>query len=292
MAEASIAKVKLVADTRLAVGEGPLWHPGEGKLYWLDIINGEIHRYDPRSGRHERIFKGEVIGGFTIQADGSLLLFMARGAVRRWEKGEESTVIDEIPEERETRFNDVIADPEGRVFCGTMATEKRPGCLYRLDRDRAVTRILDGIGISNGLGFSPDEKRLYYTDSAKREIYVFDYEREKGTISNKRVLIRIPAAEGEPDGLTVDAEGYIWSARWNGGCIVRYDPKGREVLRIKLPAKKVSSLTFGGKDCKDIYISTAGGENREEEGPGAGALFCLNLGIQGRAEYPSRISCQ
>jgi len=283
--------VKIVADTRLAVGEGPLWHPGEAKLYWLDIENGSIYRYDPQAGRHERVYKGEVIGGFTIQADGALLLFMDRGAIRIWDRGGISTIVEEMPEERETRFNDVIADPEGRVFCGTMATEKRPGCLYRLDRDGTLSRILDGIGISNGLGFSPDRKRLYYTDSAKGEIYVFDYERESGTISNKRVLIRIPASEGEPDGLTVDAEGYIWSARWNGGRIVRYNPKGQEVLQVKLPAKKVSCLTFGGKDYRDIYITTAGGDNRDEEGPGAGALFCVNLGIQGLAEFPSRVMC-
>lgn len=281
----------IVADTRLVVGEGTLWHAGEQKLYWLDIPNGSIYRYDPREGRHERIYAGEVIGGFTIQADGSLLLFMARGAVRTWKRGELSTVIEEIPEERETRFNDVIADPEGRVFCGTMSTPKRPGCLYRLGRDGKITRLLEGIGISNGLGFSPDRKRLYYTDSAKGEIYVFDYDNAGGTISNQRVLIRVPASEGEPDGLTVDAEGYLWSARWNGGCIVRFSPEGREVLRVELPARKVSCLTFGGMDCQDIYISTAGGDKRDEEGPGAGALFCLNLGIRGRAEFPSRVLC-
>jgi D-xylonolactonase len=282
---------KIVADTRLSVGEGTLWHEGEQKLYWLDIPNGSIYRYDPCESRHERVYEGEVIGGFTIQADGSLLLFMAKGAVRIWKRGELSTVIEEIPEERETRFNDVIADPEGRVFCGTMSTSKRPGCLYRLQRDGEIVRVLDGIGISNGMGFSPDRKRLYYTDSAKGEIYVFDYEQRSGAIGNQRVLIRIPASEGEPDGLTVDAEGYIWSARWNGACIVRFSPEGREVLRVKLPAKKVSCLTFGGKDHKDIYVSTAGGEKREEEGPGAGALFCLSLGIQGRAEFASRILC-
>jgi sugar lactone lactonase YvrE len=282
---------KIVADTRLVVGEGTLWHEGEQKLYWLDIPNGSIYRYDPREGGHERIYAGEVIGGFTIQADGSLLLFMARGAVRIWKRGEISTVIEEIPEERDARFNDVIADPEGRVFCGTMSTPKRPGCLYRLEREGKIVRLLEGIGISNGLGFSPDRKRLYYTDSAKGEIYVFDYERKSGTIRNQRVLIRVPASEGEPDGLTVDAEGCLWSARWNGGCVVRFSPEGREVLRVELPARKVSCLTFGGKDHKDIYISTAGGDKRDEEGPGAGALFRLNLGIQGRAEFPSRVLC-
>jgi sugar lactone lactonase YvrE len=288
---------RMVADTRLACGEATLWHEAEQKLYWLDIPNGEIYRYDPREGRHERVHAGEVIGGFTIQADGSLLLFMAKGAVRIWRperpERELSTVIAEIPAERDTRFNDVIADPEGRVLCGTMSTStpRGTGRLYRLERDGRLTCLLDGIGISNGMGFTPDRRRMYYTDSSKGEIYVFDYERQSGALRNRRVLIRVPASEGEPDGLTVDAEGFIWSARWNGGCIVRFDPEGREVLRVGLPARKVSCLTFGGRDHKDIYISTAGGDKREEEGAGAGALFCVNLGIPGCAEFASRILC-
>ncbi len=284
---------RVVADTRLACGEGTLWHEAEQRLYWLDIPKGSIYRYDPREGRHERVHAGEVIGGFTIQADGSLLLFMARGAVRIWKRGELTTVIEGLPEEQEARFNDVIADPEGRVFCGTLSTlsPQRPRCLYRLERDGSMARILEGIGISNGMGFTPDLKRMYYTDSSKGEIYVFDYERSSGAIRNQRVLIRIPASEGEPDGMTVDEEGFLWSARWNGGCIVRFSPEGREVLRVRLPARKVSCLTFGGRDHRDIYISTAGGDQRELEGPGAGALFCVNLGIAGRAEFASRVLC-
>jgi sugar lactone lactonase YvrE len=289
--EVKAVEAKIVVDTRLAIGEAPLWHAGEQRLYWLDIPTGSIYRYDPRDGRHEKIHSGEVIGGFTIQTDGSLLLFMARGTVRCWNRGRMTTVMEEIPEERETRFNDVIADPEGRVFCGTMGTERRKGCLYRLEKDRRVVRVLEGIGISNGLGFSPDRKRLYYTDSSKGEIYVFDYDSGSGAIANQRVLIRVPPSEGEPDGLTVDAEGYLWSARWNGGCLIRFSPEGQEVLRIKLPAKKVSSLTFGGPDYQDLYITTAGGDKRSEEGPGAGALFYLNPGIRGMAEFPSRIQC-
>jgi D-xylonolactonase len=130
---------------------------------------------------------------------------------------------------------------------------------------------------------------MYYTDSARGEIYAFDYDLSSGAIRNQRVLIRVPAGDGEPDGLAVDAEGFIWSARWNGSAIVRFSPEGREVLRVGLPARKVSCLAFGGADHRDIYISTAGGGQREEEGPGAGALFRVNLGIAGRAEFASRI---
>jgi len=218
-----------------------------------------------------------------------LLVFMPKGAVRIWREGEVTTVVDEIPDERESRFNDVIADPAGRVFCGTMPTKDRLGRLYRLDPDGTVTKLLDGIGCSNGMGFTPDRKRMYYTDSPKREIYLFDYDQDTGAITNQRVFVRTPKGEGVPDGMTVDAEGYVWSARWGGSCLARYAPDGTEDRRIHFPAKKVSSVMFGGKNYTDIYVTTAGGNNKEEDSPGAGALFRVNLGIRGVPEFPSRI---
>jgi D-xylonolactonase len=283
-------KPDLIADYACITGEGPLWHPLEKRLYWLDIPQGRIFRYDPATGRHEICHQAdEAIGGLTIQADGALLLFMARGAVRRWHDGMLETIIAEIPQEREGRFNDVIADPEGRIFCGTMPTEERLGRLYRLDPDGTLTQALDAVDISNGMGFSPDLQHLYYTESRRRTIYRFDYNRATGALSNRRVFVEIPLGEGVPDGLTVDVEGYVWSARWDGGCLVRYTPEGQEEKRITFPATKVSSVTFGGPDFTDIYVTTAGGDDKTENGPGAGALFHLNLGIQGRAEFFSRI---
>jgi D-xylonolactonase len=281
---------ELLADYRCVVGEGPLWHPDEQRLYWIDIPTGRIFRYEHASGTHEQCYGGEVVGGFTIQADGALLLFMARGAVKIWREGELTTVIDEIPGERESRFNDVIADPAGRVFCGTMPTENQLGRLYRLDTDGTLTVLLDGIGVSNGMGFTRDRERMYFTDSAKREIYLFDYDQATGALTDQRVFVQTPEGEGIPDGMTVDAEGCVWSARWDGRCLVRYAPDGTEVLRINFPAKKVSSVTFGGTDYTDIYVTTAGGDRKAQEGPGAGALFHLNLGIRGVPEFPSRIS--
>lgn len=282
---------QLIADYNCETGENPLWHPLEQRVYWVDIPTGRLFRYTPASKRHELCFQAaEAIGGFTIQADGALLLFMARGAVRIWREGQPLvSVIEEIPEERESRFNDVIADPAGRVFCGTMPTGERLGRLYRLDTDGALTKLLDGIGCSNGMGFTPDGCHLYYTDSPKREIYIFDYDRATGAISNQRVFVRISEDDGFPDGMTVDAEGYVWSALWDGGCLVRYAPDGTEVLRLPFPARKVSSVTFGGPDYTDIYVTTANVEGKEKEGPGAGALFRVNLGIRGVPEFFSRV---
>ncbi|MHB8629921.1 MAG: SMP-30/gluconolactonase/LRE family protein [Aggregatilineales bacterium] len=280
---------ELIADYQCETGENPLWHCAEQKLYWIDIPTGRLFRYDPVSGEHEQCFSGGVIGGFTIQADGGLLLFMAKGAVKTWHNGKLTAVIDEIAEERTTRFNDVIADPAGRVFCGTMPTRDRLGRFYRLDTDRTLTKLLEGIGCSNGIGFSLDRSKMYYTDSPTRNIYLFDYDQVSGGITNQRVFVQTPDGEGIPDGLTVDSMGYIWSARWDGACLVRYAPDGTKDLQIAFPARKVSSVTFGGVDHRDIYVTTAGGLNKASEGSGAGALFRLRLGIQGVPEYLSRV---
>lgn len=285
--------LNLIINYACVTGENPLWHPQEQQLYWVDIPTGRLFRFDPATGTHAQCFKAdEAIGGFTVQADGALLLFMARGAVKRWQGGSLTTVISEIPDERKTRFNDVIADPEGRVFCGTMPAPGRLGRLYRLDPDGTLTKVLDGIGVSNGMGFTPDLKQLYYTDSPKRVIYRFDYDRSSGQLGNQQIVINVPDGEGVPDGMTVDAEGCIWSARWNGGCLVRYDPDGAETLRIPFPAKKVTSIAFGGPAYTDMFVTTAGGDRKSEEGLGAGGLFHLNLGIAGRPEFCSRIGLQ
>jgi D-xylonolactonase len=282
---------QLVADYECHTGENPHWHPIEKKVYWTDIPTGRLFRYDPATQQHEQIYDGDVVGGFTVQADGALLLFMARGAVKVWRNGELTTILDEIPDERGSRFNDVIADPMGRVFCGTMSTKERPGRLYRLDPDGSVTLLLEGIGVSNGMGFTPDRKQMYYTDSPARKIYLFDYESETGAIDNQRTFVEVPDTEGEgwPDGMTVDADGYVWSARWDGGCVVRYAPDGTEERRVNFPAKKVASVTFGGEDYTDLYAICAGGQNKSTEGAGAGALFRINLGIRGVPEFFSRI---
>jgi D-xylonolactonase len=279
----------MLADYACHTGENPLWHPMEKRIYWTDIPHGELFWYDPATGQHEHFYKGEQVGGFTIQVDGALLLFMARGAVKIWRNGELTTVIDEIPDERESRFNDVMADPVGRVFCGTMATKDRLGRLYRLDPDGALTLLLEGIGVSNGMGFTPDLTKMYYTDSPARKIYLFDYNQDTGAISNQRTFVEIPEGEGWPDGMTVDVEGCVWSARWDGSALFRYTPEGVEERRITFPCKKVSSVIFGGDDLTDMYVTTAGGQNKAEEGEGAGALFHLNLGIRGKPEFFSKI---
>ncbi len=282
-------KPELIADYACKTGEGPLWHPDENAVYWVDIPRGRLFRFDVESGEHAMIYEGAPIGGFTIQEDGSLLLFMDKGGIGIWKDGKLTMKVQQLAGEADSRFNDVIADPEGRVFCGTMSSSAHPGALYRLDMDGTIHKVITGVGTSNGMGFTPDRSQMYYTDTRKHTIDLFDYDRETGALSNRRVFVHIPEGEGGPDGMTVDAAGYVWSARWDGGHVFRYAPDGTLDMQIPFPAKKVSCVTFGGENYEDMYVTTAGGDNKEVEGPGAGALFRVPAGIGGVPEFRSKV---
>jgi len=282
----------MIADYACVVGEGPLWHPVEQRVYWTDIDTGRLFHYDPNTDAHGVIYQGPKVGGFTLQEDGSLLLFMDSGAVRVWRDGAfGETIHDEILDERTTRFNDVIADPMGRVFCGTMPNADRLGRLYRMDHSGELTIVRDGVGCSNGMGFTTDLTTMYYTDTAARTIFRFAYNAEDGAISDETVFVRVAEGQGGPDGLTLDADGNVWSARWGGGCLVCHAAKdSRELHRIPFPVPKVSSAIFGGPDLTDLYVTTAGGDRKETDGPFAGALFRVRIpGIRGVPEFRSRI---
>jgi D-xylonolactonase len=274
-----------IANYDCRTGEGPLWHPDRELLYWLDIPDGELYTYDPATGEHELRHEGERIGGFTIQADGDLLLFGESGSVRTWSDGPGETLIPEIPEEADSRFNDVLAGPEGRVYCGTMA-----GNLYCLDTDGRLRTLLEDAATPNGMGFTPDREGMYVTETSAQRIWRYDYDAETGDLSDGEVFVDTTGRSGKPDGMTVDTEGHVWSARWNGWCAVRHDPEGREVDRVELPARKVSAITFGGPEYETAYITTAGGEaDPTVEGAGAGGLYAADLGVSGTPPFRSAI---
>ncbi|MCB9453702.1 MAG: SMP-30/gluconolactonase/LRE family protein [Anaerolineaceae bacterium] len=280
---------ELIANYACHTGENPLWNPLDKRVYWLDIPAGTIFRYNPATGAHEVFYRGDVMGGFTLQTDGSLLLFGVGGAVRRLHQGKVTTLIESLPGEAGNRFNDVMADPAGRVLCGTMFYGEggHPGNLYLLEKDGTIRTLRENIQLSNGMGFSPDLKSLYHTDTFAGTITRFEYDVASGDIANPQVLVRLAFDRGLPDGLAVDAEGFVWSAMWDGARLVRYDPNGKIEREITFPVKKVSSLTFGGDDFSDMYVTTAGGDDLNKNGELAGALFRLRLGIGGKTEFLS-----
>jgi len=282
---------QLIASTACQTGENPLWHPDERAVYWTDIPGGVIYRQAWGASDYEQVYNGDVVGGFTLQTDGALLLFGAGGKVQRLAGKTLTTVLENISAELGTRFNDVIADPMGRVLCGTMPTKARSGRLYRLDADLTLTQVVDHIGISNGLGFTPNRAQMYYTDSdPARTIWQFDYDAATGTPTNQAKWMVFAGGDAVPDGLTVDAEGCIWSAQWDGGCVIRFDPDGREMTRIHVPgAVKVSNITFGGDDYATMFLTTAGGDDKGSNGANAGALFAVQPGVKGVPEFRSNI---
>jgi sugar lactone lactonase YvrE len=280
---------KLIVKYACKTGENPLWHPLEQKLYWTDIPAGRLLRYDPSTDIHEQCYQGRPIGGFTIQPDGALLLFMDRGTIALWYNEVLTKIVHEIPLELESRFNDVIADSWGRVFCGTMISPNSPGRLYRLDLDGTLTVLLEGIGRSNGMAFTADQKHFYYTDSLVFEIYLFDYSVDDGSIKNPRVFARFSEIEGMPDGCTLDADGLLWCALWDGSRIVRLNDGGKIDYSVHLPTPQVSSLTFAGPDHADIYVTTANDKESELVDPLAGALFRVKTNFRGVTEFFSRI---
>jgi D-xylono/L-arabinono-1,4-lactonase len=280
---------EMIADCSCEIGENPLWRTNERRLYWTDIPNGRLFRYDPATGVHERCYCGIAIGGFTIQADGALLCFMDRGAIAILREGVLTYLVTEVREEKSSRFNDVIADPRGRVLCGTISTSEKKGTLYRLDLDGFLHSLFENVGCSKGMAFTLDRKGFCYTDSYAREIYLFNYDIEKGSIRKRRVFASFGESDGLPDGANLDREGCLWSALWDGSCIVRFLPDGQIDRRFMLPTRNVSSLTFGGQDYSAVYITTAGGNRNEEDEATAGALFRMRAPVQGLPEFFSRV---
>jgi D-xylonolactonase len=298
--------LELIADYACVTGEGPLWHAQERRLYWVDIPAGKLFQYDPVTGRHACVHHDRPIGGYTIQAGGDLLLFRDQGNIVTWRDGSViDTVIEHVPELRDTRFNDVVADPQGRVFCGSMSSPTLKGRLHRLDRDGSLHVLLENQGTPNGMAFSPDRTVMYYNDSNHAKTWAFDYDQATGALTRQRLFRQVEgtADPGRPDGLTCDAEGFIWTARWAGHAVLRFTSAGELDARFDIPdAANCSSLTFAprydalthtwSQDLIDLYVTTAAAGSREKNGPRAGALFRLRFAgdpYRGQAEYLSRI---
>jgi D-xylonolactonase len=281
--------VDLLVDARCEVAENPLWHPETEQLYWTDVPAGRLYQYDPRTDTHECVYHGEPVGGFTLQEDGSFLLFMSGGQIRAWRDSGATKFVTTATEETDTRFNDVVADLCGRVFCGTMPTEQRLGRLYQLHTDGSLTRLLEGVKVSNGLGFSPDLNRLYYAETRAGRIHSFAYSRETGGIRNRQCFVDWRDESGVPDGLAVDAEGHVWVAMWDGGCLVRFTPDGDVENRYELPVARPSSLTFGGPDGRSVFVTTAKSPDEPSDGV-AGGLFRLRSPVGGGPWFRSAVA--
>jgi sugar lactone lactonase YvrE len=269
---------ELILDARSILGEGAIWDEKKQVLYWVDIYLGLVHVYNPPSGKDHSLQAGQPVGAAVPRASGGLMLAVRDGFMSLdVETGRTALVAAPPGHNPENRLNDGKCDPAGRFWAGTLEAPARKGSLFRLDRDLSVHHMLSGIGVSNGLAWSLDKKTMYYIDSMARKIEAFDYDLMTGVISNRRTIVSVSEELGLPDGMTIDAEGKLWVAQWNGWCVCRWDPDtGRLVQKVRLPVAKPTSCTFGGPALDTLYITSATIELDAvalAKQPGAGGLF-------------------
>jgi sugar lactone lactonase YvrE len=272
------------------LGEGPRWNAVEKMLYWVDIENHHFYRLDPATGRYERFDTGLPVGVLGFRQRGGLIMATSDGFAA-WDFSTQTLDFIADPEadrtEPDARFNDGAVDRRGRFWAGTMTHTGANNSLYRLDPDMSVHTLERGLTITNGMGWSPDNRTMYLTDTNRRLIYAYAFDIESGTIANRRNFVEVPQEDGFPDGLAVDAEGFVWSAHWGGSRITRYDPEGKIERVVEVPVPQVTACAFGGPDLTDLYITTAWSGMTEAERaahPMSGDLFALNVGIKGQAE--------
>lgn len=295
--------IDIIADYHDQCGESPLWDERSQTLFWTDITGRRFYRYLWREKRHEIVRAGLEVAGFAFLEPSGFLIVNSDG-VWLWDGADQLQPVLHEVDGRTCILNDCIADPEGRLFTGSCFFDPNRddyelGFLFRVDQGGSAHIVEEGIRLSNGLGFSPDELTLYHVDSAARTIYAYDYSRVGGTLRNRRPLVHVPVEHGVPDGLTVDADGYIWCAHWFGEAIFRYRPDGSLERHIRIPASQTSSLAFGGPDLTDIFVTSAALPDALSLAPAGfdpetarsgGQLFHLNLSIPGKLDYRARIS--
>jgi len=274
-----VLRTELLAEAGGELLEGPCWDAGRARLLVVDILRSERVTYDWGTGDVSRGSGGDMPsawiprrgGGSVVATRAAILLLDGDGAVER-----------SIPFEAdrpENRANDARCDPRGRLWAGTMALEEKEptGALYRLDGG-PPERVIGDATISNGLGWSPDARRMYYIDSPTRRVDVLDYDLDAGVPRDRRALADVSAFDGVPDGLAVDAEGGVWVAFFDGGAVRRFSPGGEHVATIALPAARPTSCAFAGPGLDRLVITTARAPDRT-----GGDLYVCDPGVRGLA---------
>lgn len=279
----------IIDHTRAECGEGPTWDSAENCLLWLDIPNGQLYFTEADGTRRSTMDLGTVVGAAMPAEGGGWLLAARNGFLAMDTSGVQSPVLDVNAADQ--RFNDAKCDPRGRAFAGSVADGARHagGTLYRLDPGPVAAPVVDGVTISNGLGWSSDQRTMYYIDSRTQEVRAFAYDPDTGAMGEGRVLVRIETPGVLPDGMCVDDEDHLWVALWGAGAVHRYTPTGELDAIVRVPAQKSSSCCFGGPD-GDLLFITSATEGYDEAGkaadPHAGKLFVTQVGVTGPPATP------
>jgi sugar lactone lactonase YvrE len=280
-----MTEIICVLDVRAELGEGTLWDPGAEVLWWVDIWGKVIHRTDPANGRDEVFPTPEYVGAVGVREKGGLVVSMVSGFhFFDPASGAFTKIVDPEADRPDTRFNDGKPDRQGRFWSGTVFEDpprqtEFVGALYRLDLDLTCHKMVEGIGSSNGLAFSPDSRTMYFADSQGGFVWAFDFDPASGDIDRRRVFIDFRDTGGCADGATVDAEGCYWTTLPESGKLSRYDPDGRPMRTIQMPTSIPTCCEFGGRDLDILYVTSA--KLRKLTDRFAGALFAIDVGVKG-----------
>lgn len=280
---------KAIGDT-CRLGEAPLWDHLAGRLYWVDCEARRIFRLDPATGGIETFALSGAPGSYGVCRDGRLLMaYRNRLTLLDLAGGGEQVVPTPMVDFAQARFNDGACDRAGRFWLGTMHKDMREplGALYRVDPDLSMHVMVQGVTVSNGIAFSPDDRVLYHTDTRASVIYAHDFDLAAGTIANRRVFARFENEDERPDGCTTDSDGYVWAAMLGGGRIAVLDPGGREVRSLPVPTSRPTSLCFGGPALDTLYVTSMVyglSDAQIAAEPDAGRLFAFEGVGQGLKE--------
>ena len=288
--------VKIAWPGQDKLGEGIFWCPVEQVLYWVDVpMPSCIHRLDPATGAHRQWVMREMVMSMAKRADGTLLVASHRGLnTFDPETGALTPILAPEAHLPENRSNDGAPDAKGRFWYGTMCNNiaedatyydlgRATGALWKVDPDLTATKMWDGVGIANATAFSPDNQTFYFADTARGTIFAWDFDLEAGALSNQRVFAA-PTGLGDPDGACVDAQGYLWNARWDAGCVVRFAPDGSVDRVIDVPAARPTCCAFGGAGLDTLFVTTSRLHLAADDltrYPDSGAVFMLFPGVTG-----------
>lgn len=281
-----------VIEAGATLGEGCCWDHAKQRLYWLDILNCEVHIYDPATGEdavHKTPYHVTLVHPTT---KGDLILGTKMGIARMdAQTGAFQELIDPEADIPTNRFNDGKPGPDGRLYAGTIAYDgsDKKANFWRIEKDLSYSRLIDHVGNSNGLAWSPDETTLYWIDTKTNCVFAFDWDKASGDISNRRVAVEVPKTVGHPDGMTIDSDGMLWTALWGGYGVARWNPANGELLqKVTCSAQNVTCPSFGGPGLDVLYFTTAikGRDTSDpSDTPGSGNVFCAKPGARGLPGY-------
>ncbi|MHA4844356.1 SMP-30/gluconolactonase/LRE family protein [Flavitalea antarctica] len=281
-------KATVAFKQEAVLGEGPVWDHITRQLYWVDIKSKKVFVFDPATRQHKSWLLDQMVGCIAVTSDNEIVCALQDKLVRlNTSTGDQPKLAEIEAGLPDNRCNDGKADAAGRLWVGTlhMPGEKGKAALYRVDKDCSVTKMVPGLGMSNGLAWTPDNKTMYLIDTEVKHVLSFEFSIPGGALANRQVALDLKDEEGSPDGMCIDANGNLWIAFYGGSRVACYNPEtGEQLAEISVPAVNVTCCTFGGRDLDTLFITTARDgldEDALKSYPDTGSLFMANPGVKG-----------